>query len=129
GEANIASLDPVFARNNATIWATNQLFNGLVQLDDQLQILPDIAKHWTYNDSTYTYTFTLRNDVWFHKHFIFGKDSTRQVTAHDFEFSFNRLADPKVASPGSWVLQQVDSFYAQNDSVFKIRLSQNFPPF
>lgn len=127
--ANIASLDPVFARNNATIWATNQLFNGLVQLDDQLQILPDIAKHWTYNDSTYTYTFTLRNDVWFHKHFIFGKDSTRQVTAHDFEFSFNRLADPKVASPGSWVLQQVDSFYAQNDSVFKIRLSQNFPPF
>src|SRR5690606_27738782 len=82
--ANIASLDPVFARNNATIWATNQLFNGLVQLDDQLQILPDIAKHWTYNDSTYTYTFTLRNDVWFHKHFIFGKDSTRQVTAHDF---------------------------------------------
>lgn len=127
--ANIASLDPVFARNNATIWATNQLFNGLVQLDDQLQLRPDIAKEWTYNDSTFTYTFTLRDDVWYHKHSVFGKDSTRQVTAHDFAFSFNRLADPAVASPGSWVLQQVDTFYARNDSIFEIQLTQDFPPF
>lgn len=126
---NIASLDPAFARNNATIWATNQLFNGLVQLDDSLHILPDIAKHWEYNDTTFTYTFTLRQDVYFHKHHLFGKDSTRTVTAHDFEYSFRRLQDPKVASPGSWVLQQTADYYAVNDTVFEIQLQQNFPPF
>ena len=127
--SNIATLDPAFARNNATIWATNQLFNGLVQLDDSLNIRPDIAKNWHYNDSTLTYTFTLRDDVFFHKHRLFGKDSTRRVVAQDVVYSLNRLKDPKVASPGSWVLQQVEAFYAENDTVFKLKLQQPFPAF
>lgn len=126
---NIASLDPAFARNASTIWATNQLFNGLVQLDDSLNIQPDIAKRWQINDTTNTYTFYLRDDVWFHKHHLFGKDSTRKVVADDFVYSLNRLKDPRVASPGSWVLSNVEHFYAVNDTVFEIQLSQPFPPF
>lgn len=126
---NIASLDPAFARNNSTIWAANQLFNGLVQLDDSLNIQPDIAKRWEINDSTFTYTFFLRDDVWFHKHHLFGKDSARKVVAEDFVYSFNRLKDPSVASPGSWVLNNVEYFYAINDTVFEIQLKQSFPPF
>jgi peptide/nickel transport system substrate-binding protein len=43
--ANIQTLDPAFARNMAIIWPCNQLFNGLVQLDDSLHIKPDIAKN------------------------------------------------------------------------------------
>lgn len=126
---NIASLDPAFARNASTIWATNQLFNGLVQLDDSLNIQPDIAKRWQINDTTNTYTFYLRDDVWFHKHHLFGKDSTRKVVAEDFVYSLNRLKDPRVASPGSWVLSNVEHFYAVNDTVFEIQLSEPFPPF
>lgn len=126
---NIASLDPAFARNASTIWATNQLFNGLVQLDDSLNIQPDIAHRWEINDSTQTYTFFLRDDVYFHKHALFGKDSTRKVVAKDFVYSLNRLKDPRVASPGSWVLSNVKSFYAVNDTVFEIQLAQPFPPF
>jgi hypothetical protein len=56
----------------------------------------------------------LRNDVKFHKHQLFGKDSTRIVTAYDFEYSFNRLLDSNVASPGRWVLQNVANFKAEN---------------
>ena len=52
---NIPTLDPAFARNLQTISIGNQLFNGLVQLDDSLNILPDIAKSWTVNDTTNTY--------------------------------------------------------------------------
>ena len=36
--ANITTLDPAFAKDLRTIWATNQLFNGLVQLNDQLEV-------------------------------------------------------------------------------------------
>ena len=126
---NITSLDPAFARNPQNIWPTNQLFNGLVQLDDSLTIKPDIAENWEIIDSTHTYRFFLRKDVYFHKHSLFGKDSTRIVTAQDFEFSFHRLTDPKVASPGSWVLQNVASYYAENDSIFTIQLKQPFPAF
>ena len=30
---NIGSLDPAFSKDLADIWATHQLFNGLVQMD------------------------------------------------------------------------------------------------
>lgn len=130
--SNIATLDPAFASNPQLIWPTNQLFNSLVQLDDELNIQPDIAKNWTFNDSALTYTFNLRNDVYFHKSEVFidnYKDSTRLVTAHDFKYSFNRLLDEKVAARGRWVLNNVERFYAENDSVFSIQLSQPFPAF
>lgn len=127
--SNIASLDPAFARNPQTIWPTNQLFNGLVQLDDSLNIMPDIAKSWVINDSTQTYTFTLRDDVYFHKNNVFGNAKTRPVVAEDFTYSFNRLLDKKVASPGSWVLQNVASYKAENDSTFVIQLKKPFPAF
>jgi peptide/nickel transport system substrate-binding protein len=127
--SNISSLDPAFARNPQNIWPTNQLFNGLVQLDDSLKIKPDIAKSWELVDSTCTYYFTLRDDVFFHRNKAFGKDSTRKVTAQDFEYSFNRLTDPNVASPGSWVMNNVALVKAENDSVLKILMKSPFPPF
>ncbi|MFY0604154.1 MAG: ABC transporter substrate-binding protein [Flavobacteriaceae bacterium] len=127
--SNITSLDPAFARDQRNIWAVNQLYNGLVQLDDSLHIQPDIAKHWTISEDGKTYTFTIRNDVYFHKHVLFGNDSTRLVKASDFEYSFQRLIDKNVASPGGWVLQNVASFKAVNDSIFIINLKQTFPPF
>lgn len=127
--SNIPTLDPAFARNPQTIWPSNQLFNGLVQLDDSLNVQPDIAKSWTVNDTTLTYTFTLRDDVYFHKNKIFGKDSTRTVVASDVVYSFDRLIDPKVASPGSWVLQNVQHYEAVNDTTLVIKLKNAFPPF
>jgi peptide/nickel transport system substrate-binding protein len=127
--SNIPTLDPAFARNPQIIWPTNQLFNGLVQLDDSLYVQPDIAKSWKIVDSSCTFYFTLRDDVFFHESPAFGDMRTRKVTAYDFEYSFNRLTDPDVASPGSWVLQNVEMYKAENDSVFKILLKRPFPPF
>lgn len=126
---NIGSLDPAFAKDNADIWATHQLFNGLVQMNDQLNVIPCIAKSWEISEDALSYYFYLKNDVQFHKHHLFKKDSTRLVIAKDFEYSFNRLIDKKIASPGSWVLNKVDHFKALNDTVFKIQLKQPFPAF
>jgi peptide/nickel transport system substrate-binding protein len=126
---NIGSLDPAFSKDNADNWANHQLFNGLVQMDDQLNVKPCIAKTWTITDSATTYTFHLRKDVFFHKHYLFGSDSTRTVKASDFVYSFNRLKDKTLASPGSWVLNKVEAFSAINDSTFQIQLKQPFPAF
>lgn len=127
--SNVTSLDPAFAKDQRNIWAVNQLYNGLVELDDSLHVKPAIAKSWTISEDGKNYQFTLRDDVYFHKHALFGKDSTKKVTANDFEYSFNRLLDKEVASPGGWVLQNVASFKAENDSVFSMELKQPFPPF
>ena len=127
--ANIQTLDPAFARNMAIIWPCTQLFNGLVQLDDSLHVQPDIAKSWKISANGLQYEFLLRNDVYFHKHKNFGKDSTRVVTAYDFEYSFNRVLSEDLASPGTWVFQHVNSYKAVNDSVFTIDLKNPFPAF
>ncbi len=127
--ANITTLDPAFSKDLRTIWVTNQLFNGLVQLDDSLNVQPDIANSWSISEDGKMYLFNLKKGIKFHKHILFGKDSTRLVVASDFEYSFNRLLDPKVSSPGKWVLDFVEKFEAKNDSTFVIRLKQPFPPF
>ena len=127
--ANINTLDPAFSRTLQDNSINNQLFNGLVQLDNTLDIKPCIAKSWTISDDGLTYSFNLRDDVYFHKHELFGKDSTRTVIAEDFSYSFNRLRDKKIAAPGSWTLNKVDDFKALNDSIFQIKLKQPFPAF
>lgn len=131
----ISSLDPAFAKDLSNIWATNQLFNGLVQMNDQLQVEPCIARSWDLDDRGLAYTFHLRTDVVFHDHPVFPDGKGRRVTANDFLYSFSRITDPGVASPGSWVFRHVarDStgyfFSAPDDSTFRIVLSRPFQPF
>jgi oligopeptide transport system substrate-binding protein len=133
--AGITSLDPAFARNQANIWAVNQLFNGLVQLDSNLLIRPCIAKEWSVSEDGKIYTFHLRNDVYFHNNMVFPQNKGRKVTAGDFVFSLQRLADKQLASPGAWVLGTVQlkkgmpDISASNDTTLIIRLNKAFPPF
>ncbi len=133
----ITSLDPAFSRNRETIWACNHLYNGLVQMDDNLNVLPCIAKNWEISEDGKTYTFHLRNDVTFHDHELFKDGKGRKVTAHDFEYSFNRIIDTEVASPGAWLLNNIDyveergfkAFEAMDDTTFNVYLTKPFPPF
>ena len=126
---NIGSLDPAFAKDNADISAINQLFNGLVQMDSLMNVVPAIASSWKISENAMTYTFDLRKDVYFHTHSLFGTDQTRTVTAHDFVYSFDRLKDPKLASPGGWVLQNVESYKALDHHSFQVTLKSPFPAF
>ena len=73
---NVTSLDPAFSRNPQNIWPINQLFNGLVQLNKNLNIEPEIASSWSISSDGLTYTFYLRNDVYFHDSPIFGEKKT-----------------------------------------------------
>ena len=125
----INSLDPAFARDLSNTWVTNQLFNGLLQLDNNLHVQPCLAKSYTIDSSATLYTFLLRDDVYFHKNACFGVDSTRKVVASDVVYSLNRLKDPAIAAPGKWVLNDVDSLWAENDSIVKITLNAPYAPF
>lgn len=130
--AGISSLDPAFSKDQALIWACSQLYNGLIQLDSNLVVQPCIAKRWTISDDGKTYTFVLRNDILFHKSpFFKTADSTRCVTAQDFVYSFKRILDPDIASPGLWIFNDVadNGFEAINDTTLVIRLKQPFSPF
>lgn len=128
----ITSLDPAFARTQENIRAVNQIFNGLVQLNDSLQVVPCIAKNWTITNDGKVYTFNLRNDVFFHNHPLF-KSSKRRVTASDFVYTFNRIVSPKTASDGAWIFNDLidttNAFTATDDSTLQISLKKPFVPF
>ena len=126
---NITSLDPAFARNPQNIWPIQQLFNGLVQLDDSLNIQPEIARRWEISSEGTIYTFFLREDVYFHDSPVFGSAKSRTVTAEDFVFSFDRLQDDQTGSPGGWVLQNVKAYTALDQHTLQIELKQAFPAF
>ncbi|MES2652829.1 MAG: ABC transporter substrate-binding protein [Bacteroidota bacterium] len=132
-DQNVTSLDPAFARNQNAIWMINQIFNGLVQVDTALNTVPCIAKTWQISDDQLTYTFNLRNDVFFQDDPLFKNGKGRKVVAADFAYSFFRLIDPKVASSGGWIfsdkVKDANSFSAVNDSTFQITLVKPFPAF
>jgi len=127
----IATLDPAFAKSQVLIWPVNQIFNGLVQMDNQLLIKPCIAKAWEIAESGKQYTFYLRNDVRFHHSNLFPDGKGRIVTAHDFEYSLNRIIDPKTGSPGAWIFNQVaeNGIAAIDDTTLQIKLKNPFPAF
>jgi len=131
--ANITTLDPAYARDQAIIWAVNQIFNGLVQLNDRLEVKPCIAKSWMISASGTDYVFHLRNDLRFHDSPAFPHGVGRKVVAGDFVYSFQRILDPAVASPGAWLFNNIRKggapFEAPDDTTLIIHLEQPFPPF
>lgn len=66
-----------------------QMFEGLVQVDDHGKLIPGIAEKWESADNK-VWTFHLRDAKW---------SNGDPVTAEDFVYSFQRLVDPKTASP------------------------------
>ena len=134
--AGVSSLDPASAISFENIWPVNQLFNGLVQMDDNLNITPCIAYNYIVSNDGLTYTFYLRNDIFFHDNPCFKNGKGRKVNSRDFAYSFNRLFDSKVSSATN-LLDNIDKsvqtdykgFLAPNDTTFIIKLKEPFSAF
>lgn len=132
----LSSLDPAGAGNFENIWPVNQLFNGLLQLNDSLSVVPCIARSYQVSEDGLIYTFFLRNDVYFHKDSCFRINGSRKVLASDFVFSFHRLYDSKVSSALSLMSHfetgpsgEKTGMVALNDSVLELRLKKPFYAF
>jgi len=121
---SVNSLDPAYAADLETMWIINQLYDGLVQLDQNLEIQSCIAHSWDIAKDGLSYTFIIRNNVRFHP---CDFAANRCVTAHDFVFSFNRILSKELASPGQWIFENVrehQPFEALSDSVLVIHLKK-----
>ena len=156
--AGILTLDPIYAKDLPHIWACNQVFNSLVAFDDKMNLVPMVAKSWDISEDGLRYTFHLRDDVRFHEDTCFFVQSafrqaqrpsqvedpepvegptakSRFVIAQDFVYSFNRVVDKQLNSPGLWIFSSVKNdddhyaFTALDDTTFQIELSKPFPPF
>jgi oligopeptide transport system substrate-binding protein len=89
--ADPITLDPALAGDSGSATYIVEIFGGLVTLDTDLKIIPDIAEKWDISPDGTTYTFTLRPNVTFH-------NSGRRVTAADVKYSLERTANPQTGS-------------------------------
>ncbi len=78
------TLDPALVFETSSARYVLEIFGGLVTIDRNLQIVPDIAETWTVSEDGTVYTFTIRRDALFH--------DGRPVTAEDFKYSLDRTA-------------------------------------
>ena len=84
------TLDPHLVTDTTSAGIVVEIFSGLVTLNQDLQIVPDLAESWDIEDGK-TYTFKLREGVRF-------SDGT-PVKAIDFKWSLERAAHPDTESP------------------------------
>ena len=84
------TLDPAISGEMTSHSYVLQIFSGLVRLNDELEVVPDIAESWQISPDGRSYTFYLRHGVKFH--------SGREVKAGDFKYSWERACSPDTGS-------------------------------
>ena len=85
------TLDPHLVTDTTSAGLVVEMFSGLVSLNSELEIVPDLAESWDVSEGGTQYTFNLRDDIKF--------SDGSSVTARDFIYSFNRAANPETESP------------------------------
>ena len=93
------TLDPAFLTDIYAASVAQQVFDGLVQFDANLNVIPCIAKSWQASYDGLVWTFYLHQGVKFHH--------GREVSADDFVYTFTRLLHPHTASPRAKLLERV----------------------
>ncbi|MDQ4144146.1 MAG: peptide ABC transporter substrate-binding protein [Actinomycetota bacterium] len=102
-----ATLDPLLIGDPGSALVARQLYEGLTRWDpERREVVGALARSWKTNKKGTVYTFKLKPDATFH-------DGT-PVTADDFIFAFDRIAERKNASDLAYVLQRVKGFTAVN---------------
>ena len=129
------TLDPAKATDIYSVTIIQQIFDGLLTFDKELNLVPAIARSWKISRDGKTYTFFLKRGVRFH--------NGREVTAEDFVYSFTRIIDPRTGSPGAALFEKVlgakefregkagavKGLKALSKYVLEIKLTEPFAPF
>ena len=148
---DLPTLDPVQIGDVASHHAAHQIYELLVDLDHTtLQLVPELATRWEISPDGLTYTFYLRDSVYFHNDICFPQGEGRKFTADDVKFSFERACNPKTQTKGFWVFKdkvvganeyfesqqsaepkvsEVKGFEVIDERRFRIRLIKPYAPF
>jgi ABC-type oligopeptide transport system substrate-binding subunit/class 3 adenylate cyclase len=125
-----STIDPGLIHDDVSVFFATQLFEGLVRIGSDFNILPAVAEKWEISDNGRMYTFFLRRNArW--------SDGT-VVTAMDFEFAWKRNLDPVLKSPLAhllFVIENANAYgrgglrepeqigvTAPNESILEVRL-------
>jgi peptide/nickel transport system substrate-binding protein len=152
---NIRSLDPVGINDVVSHHVSHQIYDLLIDLDSNLQLIPELAQSWEISPDGLLYTFHLRKGVKFHDNPCFSDSKGREFNASDVKYSFDRVLDPRTGSLGfdfyknrvegamEFIdeinkataenrvpqIHSVSGYIVKDDSTFQIKLKKPFSPF
>jgi peptide/nickel transport system substrate-binding protein len=111
--ADAQTLNPILSSDSPSSDVHTKLFLGLLTLDEFTgEIIGEIADSWTTSEDGLTYTFKLRED-------IFWTDST-PVTAKDIKFTYDAIASELVDTPRKSNIELVEEFRVVDDYTLEI---------
>ncbi|KLH97309.1 peptide ABC transporter substrate-binding protein [Brevibacillus formosus] len=99
-----STIDPGLAEDIPSMSVARAAFDGLLRLNEKGELKEAVAEKYEVSADGLTYTFHLRESKW---------TNGDPVTAHDFEYAWKRVLDPKTAS--SYAYQM---YYLKNGQAF-----------
>ncbi len=116
-----STLIPMLARDGASHAVGDLIFDGLLTYDkNQSQFEPRLARRWDVSQDGLTITFYLREDVrWQDGH---------PFTAHDIEFGYRTITDPKTLTAYAEDYKQITQFEVLDPHTFRARYEQPYAP-
>ena len=118
-QADINGLDPHKITDVYSGTVLRQIYNALIQPDANMEFKGDLAKSWE-NPDELTWVFKLHEGVLFH--------NGEEFTADDVKYTFDRMMDPKTASPGVTHIREIDKVEVVDKYTIKIVTKTPYAP-
>lgn len=91
------------------------IFNGLTAHDGENQVIPSLAKDWTFDEETCTYTFHLEEGVKWH--------DGEPFTAEDVKFTIEAIMDPENGSENAPNYEDAQEITVVDDHTISFQLA------
>ena len=113
-------INPVLAFSDADQDLVSLIYSGLMRKNSDGTLTPDLAEKYEISKDGLTYTFTLKNEIYFH--------DEKPVGADDVVFTINKIKDPIIKSPkrGNWDGVSVEKI---DEKTVKFTLKQSYASF
>ncbi|MEI6843574.1 MAG: ABC transporter substrate-binding protein [bacterium] len=113
-------INPLLAFSETDKDITSLVYSGLLKADANGTLIPDLAQSYTISDDGLTYTFVLKDKIYFH-------DGTK-ITTDDIVFTIEKAQDSTVKSPrkANWDGVKVTKI---DDKTVTFTLKQPYSPF
>ena len=119
-ESTPVNLDPRIGTDAQSEDIDGLIFDGLVDRDAQMNVVPDLAESWE-TPNPLTYIFHLRRGVKFH--------DGRTLTSADVKFTLDSIRSDAMKSPKRGAFTRVQSIETPDDATVVVHLTEPYSSF
>lgn len=117
-DSDAVALDPLRVNDTLTMSILSNVYEPLVRMNNDSEIVPALAEKWDISDDGLVYTFTLRTDATFH--------NGDPITAEDVKYSLEAAAESSYTGP---YMNYIDTVKVVDEKTVEVTLKYAYAPF